>query len=918
MTLPDLSASRLAHDVLRSGGSPLDPIFSPRSVAVIGATERPHSVGRTILTNLLNHQFGGTVYPINPNRPSVLGIKTWPSIQAVSDRVDLAMIVTPAHTVPGLVAECVEAGVGGAVIITAGFRETGAEGLEREHHIRDQARRGRMRIVGPNCLGVMNPWSGLNATFADTMARPGNMGFLSQSGALCTAVLDWSFQAGVGFSAFVSVGSMLDVGWGELITHLGDDPHTSSILLYMESIGDARSFLSAAREVALAKPIIVLKAGRNPASSQAAASHTGSLTGGDDVLDAAFRRCGVLRVNRISELFSMAEVLAKQPRPRGPRLAILTNAGGPGVVATDALIAGGGELSPLADETMAVLDRLLPRPWSHHNPIDILGDADPERYDETLNVEARAPDTDGLLVILTPQAMTNPTQTAERLKNYAKIPGKPVLGCWMGGAGIAAGEAILRQAGIPMFAYPDEAAEAFNAMWRYTHNLQGLYETPTLAVDAEDVPGREHVTEMVATARAAGRLILTEAESKQILALYGLPTLPTRVAVTEQEAVEVARQSGFPVVLKLHSATITHKSDVGGVRLNLLDADAVSRAYHAIEESVRERAGEGHFQGVTVQPMIPADGYELIVGSSIDSQFGPVLLFGAGGQLVEVFCDRSVALPPLNTTLARRLMERTRIFKAFRGIRGREPVDLPALEQFLVRFGQLVVEQRGIKEIDINPLVAAPGRIIALDARVILHAPEIIEDRLPGLAIRPYPTRYVSLLTLENGLSITLRPIRPEDEPLMVRFHAGLSDESVHSRYFHAMKLGHRVAHERLTRICFIDYDREMALVAVRTDQATGEHAIQAVGRLSKLHGRPEAEFALIVSDRYQGAGLGTELLRRLIQIGRDEGLLRITASILPENRAMQRLCEKLGFRLRHDDREGVVEAWIELGGDPP
>ena len=917
MTAPDPSAPRLAHDVLRTGESPLDLIFAPKAVAVIGATERPGSVGRTILSNLLSHPFGGTVFPVNPHRESVLGIKTFPSIKAVPGRVDLAVVVTPAATVPGLIAECVEAGVGGAIIITAGFRETGAEGMELERQIREQARRGRMRIVGPNCLGVMNPWAGLNATFADAMARPGNIGFLSQSGALCTAVLDWSFQTGVGFSAFVSVGSMLDVGWGDLITHLGDDPNTSSILLYMESIGDARSFLSAAREVALAKPIIVLKSGRNPASSQAAASHTGSLTGGDDVLDAAFRRCGVLRVDRISELFSMAEVLSKQSRPRGPRLAIVTNAGGPGVVATDALIAGGGQLAPLPAQTVAALDGVLPPAWSHHNPIDILGDADPERYGETLKLVIQAPDADGLLVILTPQAMTDPIQTAERVKTYAKIEGKPVLACWMGGAGVAAGEAILRQAGIPMFAYPDAAADAFNGMWRSTHDLQGLYETPALSLDAEDdFPGRERVTDMIATARTEGRLLLTEAESKQVLALYGLPTLPTLIAASEEDAVQAARQTGYPVVLKLHSATITHKTDVGGVLLNLPDADAVVRGYRSIEASVRVRAGEGHFQGVTVQPMVRTDGYELIVGSGVDTQFGPTLLFGTGGQLVEVFRDRALGLPPLTTTLARRMIERTRIFTALKGVRGREPVDLVALDQFLVRFSQLVVEQRGIREIDINPLIAAPGRLVALDARVILHGPEVGDDDLPRLAIRPYPTQYISPWTLKNGTSVTLRPIRPEDEPLLVRFHSGLSEESIHSRYFHAMKLGHRVAHERLTRICFIDYDREMALVADHRDPATGAHEILAVGRLSKLHGRPEAEFALIVSDRYQHSGLGTELLRRLIQVGRDERLQRITASILPENRAMQRLCEKLGFRLHHNYQELVVQAEIDLGDD--
>ncbi len=908
-----IPASHLADDVPRIGEAPLGAIFAPGSVAVIGATEKAGSVGRTILQNLITSPFGGTVYPVNPKRASVLGIKAYPSIAAVPDRVDLAVLVTPAPAVPDLMAECVEAGVRGAIIISAGFKETGAEGTELERRVLEQARRGRMRVLGPNCLGVMNPVTGLNATFAGAMARPGNIGFLSQSGALCTAVLDWSFRANVGFSAFVSVGSMLDVGWGDLIDHLGDDPRTTSIIIYMESIGDARSFLSAAREVALTKPIIVLKAGRTEAAAQAAASHTGSLTGSDEVLEAAFRRSGVLRVDRIAELFSMAEVLALQPRPRGPRLTIVTNAGGPGVLATDALIGGGGELAPLAAETLGALDRFLPAHWSHGNPIDVLGDAGPDRYAKALEAAARDPNTDGLLVVLTPQAMTDPTQTAERLKGYARTEGKPVLASWMGGADVSAGEAILQKAGIPTFPFPDTAARAFNSMWRSSFSLRGLYETPTGRLGAEpDGTDRDRAGALIRAVRTSGRALLTEAESKQLLALYGIPTVPTHVARDEEQAVALGDEIGYPVVLKLHSETITHKTDVGGVRLDLGDADAVRRAYRAIEESVRERVGAGHFLGVTVQPMVELDGYELIIGSGIDPQFGPVLLFGTGGQLVEVFKDRALGLPPLNTTLARRMMERPRIFEALKGVRGRAPVDLAALEGLMVRFSGLVVEQRGIKEIDINPLLASPRGLIALDARVVVHGADVAEDRLPGLAIRPYPTRYAIPWTMKDGTAITIRPIRPEDEPLMVRLHEALSESSVHLRYFHAMKLSSRVAHDRLTRICFIDYDREMALVAERRAPDGGDPEILAVGRLCKRRGG-EAEFALLVRDEAQGVGLGTELLRRLIAIGRDERLRRITADILPENRNMQRVCAKLGFVLRRLPADGVVRAEIDL-----
>ena len=910
-------------DVLHFERDSLRAIFSPESVAVIGATEKEGRVGRTVLWNLISNPFGGTVYPVNKQHHHVLGIKAYPSVGSVPEPVDLAIIVTPAPTVPGIVGECVAAGVKGAIIISAGFKEAGAAGVELERQIAEQAR-GKMRLIGPNCLGVMRPRTHLNATFASAMARPGTVGFISQSGALLTAVLDWSFRENVGFSACVSVGSMLDVDWGDLINYLGDDPHTHSIMIYMESIGDARSFISAAREVALTKPIIVIKAGRTAAAAKAAASHTGALAGSDEVLNAVFRRCGVLRVNSISDLFYMAEVLAKQPRPSGPRLTIVTNAGGPGVLATDTLIAMGGELAELSAESIEALDQVLPPHWSHANPIDILGDADPERYAQALAIAAKDPNSDGLLVALTPQAMTDPTETARRLSAFAVTRGKPVLASWMGGKDVVAGEAILNQANIPTFGYPDTAARIFTLMWRYAYNLRGLYETPTLvAPAAEAAPDRARVQQLIHDARASGRSLLSEFESKQVLAAYGIPTVPTRIADSEDEAVQCAIAIGYPVVLKLHSHTITHKTDVGGVRLNLVDAEAVRGAYRAIRSAanaVRAAPADGgeHFLGVTVQPMVKMEGYELIVGSSIDAQFGPVLLFGAGGQLVEVFRDRALALPPLNTTLARRMMEQTTIHKALLGVRGRAPVDLDALARLLVQFSQLVVEQPWIKEIDINPLLAVPppakspsdaggsgaGGIIALDARIVLHAPDIGEEQLPRLAIRPYPAKYASAWTSKGGMAVTIRPIRPEDEPLMVKFHATLSEESVYMRYFHYIQYNQRVAHERLTRLCFIDYDREMALVVEREDPKTGERTILAIGRLSKLHQTAEAEFAILVSDAYQGHGFGGELLRRLVQIGRDEKLKRIIATILADNVAMQHVSRKIGFKLKREESE--------------
>jgi acetyltransferase len=903
------------HTILRRRGQPLDVFFTPETVAVIGATNTPGCVGRTVLLNLISHPFGGTVFPINPKHHSVLGIEAYPTIADVPAPVDLAVVVTPAPTVPGIIGECADAGVRGAIVISAGFKETGAAGAELERQMLSEARRGNMRLIGPNCLGVMRPLGGVNATFASAPARPGKVGFISQSGALCTAVLDWSLRENVGFSAFVSIGSMLDVGWGDLIDYLGDDPQTQSIVIYMESIGDARSFLSAAREVALTKPIIVLKTGRTAAAAQAAASHTGALVGSDAVLDAAFRRCGVLRVDSIAELFDMAEVLAKQPRPTGPRLAILTNAGGPGVLATDALVRDGGRLADLAPTTIEALGKLLPAHWSQHNPVDILGDANPERYAKALDIVARDPNNDGLLVVLTPQAMTCPVEAANRVSEIAQHTGKPLLASWMGGAEVAEGEAILNRANIPTYAYPDTAARAFQYMWRYSENLHSLYETPVHPPeDAVGAPDRALAARVIQAVRHAGRTLLTETESKQLLSAYGIPTVETRTAVSEADAIRCADAFGYPVVLKLWSTTITHKTDIDGVRLGLRTATEVRRAYRAIKAAVEQRVGAKHFLGVTVQPMISSNGYELILGSSLDAQFGPVLLFGSGGQLVEVLEDRALALPPLTTTLARHMIERTHIFRALAGIRGRKPVDLAGLEEVLVRFSQLVAEQRALTEIDINPLLACADRLIALDARVVLHGADVAESTLPRLAIRPYPTQYVAAWTLNDGTPITIRPIRPEDEPLMVAFHQTLSEESVYLRYFAPLGLSQRVAHERLIRICFTDYDREIGLVAEQHDRADGGHEIIAVGRLMKVHGSDAAEFALLVSDRFQRRGLGTELLRRLLDVGCEEKLGRIVAEILPENTRMLRICQRLGFQLKHT-LDGPVKAELALSG---
>jgi len=887
----------------------LDGIFHPQSVAVIGATDREGSVGHSTLRNLVHSPFQGRIYPVHPRLREIFGRRVYARIGDIPESVDLVVIVTPAMTVPGIVGECISAGAKGAVIISAGFREQGAEGKALERQIADQLGRDHLRVVGPNCLGVMNPAIGLNATFAQAMALPGNVAFLSQSGALLTAILDWSLREQVGFSAFVSTGSMLDVGWGDLIDYFGDDPTTESILIYMESVDDARSFLSAARAVAMSKPIIVIKAGRSDAASKAASSHTGALTGSDEVFDAVLRRCGVLRVDSISDVFYMAEVLSKQPRPRGPKLVIVTNAGGPAVLATDALIAEGGEVATLSETSHRALDDLLPPFWSHGNPIDVLGDADPERYARAIEIAIKDPGSDGLLAILAPQGMTDPAGVAERLAPHAKTHGKPLLASWMGGEYIEAGEAILNSSGIPTFSYPDTAARAFVNMWRYTYHLRGLYETPVIADDPSVAGERVQKAEgILASVLAEGRTLLTEVESKQVLALYDIPTVMTKVSSSAEEAVQAASEIGLPVVLKLHSRKVTHKTEVGGVKLDLRTPDAVRRAYSEIESSVTSRAGADSFEGVTVQPMVRQEGYELIVGSSVDPQFGPVILFGSGGQLVEVYRDHALALPPLNTTLAQRMMEQTKVYGALKGVRGRKPVHGEVLEGVLVRFSYIPVELPRIKEIDINPLLASAEGATALDARIVLFDAALPDSALPRPAIRPYPTQYVSPWSMRDGQEVLIRPVRPEDEPLMRDFHRLLSEQTVYLRYFHMEGLSARVAHERLIRKCFIDYDREMALVAEGVDPETHQLQLLAVGRLARQRDPQEGEVAVLVADRFQNLGLGTELLRRLIELARGEGYARMVAHILPENVNMRKLAERLRFKFQpHDDPTEVL-----------
>lgn len=892
---------------------PLDALFLPKSIAIIGAKDDKGSVGRTIMQNIIA---GGTlkdnIYPINPKRSEVMGLKSYPTILDVPKPVDLAVFVTPAATVPALVKQCTEAKVKSGIIISAGFKELGESGLKLEEEILSYAKQGNMRIIGPNCLGVMNPIYGLNATFAKGMALKGNIAFISQSGAMCTSVLDWSFAENIGFSAFVSVGSMADVDWGTLIDYLGDDPHTHSLLLYMETVGDARSFLTAAREVALEKPIIVIKAGRSQEAAQAAASHTGSLSGSDEVFDAALERVGVLRVHSIGDLFNMASVLSRQPRPKGPYLSIITNAGGPAVLATDSVVINHAKMTQLDETSIQELDTFLPAAWSHGNPIDILGDAQAGRYTKAIKVIMEDSKTDGLLVILSPQDVTDSTGTAESIKEFGKNSKKPILASWMGEQTVREGIKILSEASIPNFSYPDDAARIFSAMWRYSQNIQSLYETAlleyphSLEYGKGVVEGRIKKTKkLIEGVLTENRTLLTEYESKQILHHYHIPVVLTRVAKTVEECLELAERIGFPIVLKLYSHTITHKTDVGGVKLNLVSPDDVIKAFNEIYNSIIKAYGEDSFEGVTVQPMVKMAGYELILGSTTDPQFGPVLLFGLGGQLVEIFKDRALALPPLTRNLAQRMMKKTKIFEALLGVRGRKAVNLEELEDVLVHFSQMIAENPRIKECDINPLLVSDEGMVALDARIILHDKNIPDDKLPKLAIRPYPTEYMKEIFLKNATSIHLRPIRPEDESLLIEFHKELSENTVRQRYFEFVSLDDRVAHDRLIRICFSDYDREWVIVAEVKNHEKKQ--IAGIGRLFRIIGTNKAEFKLTIIDSFHNLGLGTEILKHLIHIAEKENIDPIEGFILSENIGMIKITTKLGFKVISKPHSTIV-----------
>jgi acetyltransferase len=872
---------------------PLDKIFKPQTVAAIGGSDKPGTVGYALMKNLLESGFKGKVYPVNPGHSTIHGIKSYSSVKKIPEQVDLAVIAAPAKFVLNIVEECGEAGVGGLIIISAGFKEAGKEGKEMYTKIAKTARKFNMRIIGPNCLGVISPLEGLNATFASRMALPGNIAFVSQSGALCTAILDWSVSQSVGFSHFVSIGEMVDVGFHDLIDYFGADPNTACILIYMETLDEPRKFMSAARAFSRNKPIIVLKAGQSAEGAKATLSHTGSLAGNDNAFTAAFRRTGVIRVDTVSQLFHVAHALATQPQPKGNRLAIVTNAGGPAVLATDFLIKSGGRLARLSDETMKALNEILPAAWSHGMPVDVLGDTSPENYGEALRLVLEDENVDGALVITATQAVISPTRIAEEVVKVSKNNSKTLLACWMGEADVAEGREVLEAGNIPNYRYPESPVLAFMRMYNYARNLELYHETPPASPE-KFTPEKEKAAAIIRTALDAGRKSLSEPEGKELLVCYNIPVALNFVATTATEAAEFAEKTGFPVVMKIASPDIGHKTDVGGVVLNIRSKEQAREAFDKITASVRQHRPDARIDGILVEKMISKK-FELLVGAKKDPIFGPVIAFGLGGTAVEVFQDINLGLPPLNMALARRIIERTKIFQLLQGYRGQPGVDLDELQFLLVKFAYLVMDFPEIKEIDINPFVMDEQGGVVLDSHIVL-------EKLPArkgaftydhLVISPYPEQYQREITMKNGQKALLRPIRPEDEPLEAEMFEKLSRESIYFRFFGYVP---KLSHKFLVHFTHIDYDRELAIVAEVEED--GKKMMAGVVRLVNDYGNQCAEFAIIIADPWHRQGLGSTMMDFMLDIARERGLDTVKAQALASNEVMLRMFQHRNFKV--------------------
>ncbi len=884
----------------------LEKIFNPTSLAVVGASERAGSIGNSLMINIMEGGYKGRIFPVNPKHKTICGLETAASILDIGSSVDLAVIATPIVKVPHLIRECVQAKIAGVIVLSAGGKEIGEKGREIEGEIRKEAARGEVRIIGPNCIGIVSSESGLNASFASLMPLSGKLAFVSQSGAICAAILDLSIKEGIGFSHFVSIGSMLDVDFGDLINYLGNDPRVKSIVLYMESLTNVRKFMSAARAISRVKPIVLLKSGRSRAGAAAASSHTGALAGEDVIYDAAFKRAGIQRVDTISELFDCAELMAKQPLPAGPGLGIITNGGGPGVMAADALSAHHMQPVSLSPETLQKLNHILPPFWSRSNPVDILGDASPERWKGAMDVCLSAREIFALVIIFVPQALSSGTAVAKAVSDLIRSrPCPPIFAVWMGGESVEEGRNILNREGIPTYDTPERAVAAFVHMYAYKRNLELLQEIPPRTPHAINFE-REKAREIVEKALKGDGALLTEVESKALFKAYGISVNPTEFAESEGQAILLARDLGYPVAMKIHSRDIPHKSDAGGVQLNLRSERDVQNAWRKILSNAQAYDPKAEILGVSIQPMATQYDYEVILGSKRDPLFGPVILFGMGGIMTEILKDQAIALPPLNRLLARRLMESTKVYRMLKGYRNRPPARLDLLEETLIRLAQLVSDFPEIVELDINPMILSADGVCAIDGRVLIKPSKVLSPH--HLVISPYPNQYEITSVTPDGMKLFVRPIKPEDAPLLLELFNSLSEESIYYRFFSPLK---NLSHKMLVVFTQIDYDQDMALVAM--DASESEEKILGVSRLMRKPGGMEAEFAVVVSDAWQGKGIGASLMKHLLLIAEKQSLEAVWGTILPQNRQMVKLAQKLGFEICSDPGEETYEVRIDL-----
>jgi len=882
----------------------LDSLFEPRSVAVIGASDREDSAGNRVLRNLKDGGYRHGIYPVNPKHEELLGEHCYSRVADTPRPVDLAIVSTPASAVPGVVKECGDHGVKAVVILTAGIDRDGSQ----ERRILDYARHYRMHVVGPNCLGIMRPGFGLNATFSRNQAHRGGLALVSQSGALVTAILDWAQSRNIGFSLTASLGNAADVDFGDLLDYLATDPDTRAILLYVEGVRNSRRFMSGLRAAARVKPVIVVKAGRRSDGSKAAVSHSGALVGGDQVFDAALARAGAIRVMTVEQLFSAAQMLSGGYRLRGNRLAIITDGGGPAVIASDRANEVGIRIARLSPGTVSRLNEVLPRHWSRSNPVDLLEDASPDRYREAMAACLADDKVDAVLAMLVPQAMTDPVRIAEEVISAAADGKKPVLACWMGESQVSEARERFTQAGIPHFETPEASVEAFAYLERYQAHHRLLMEVPgPLDYRPErEVSGARLIIE---NALSEGRQLLTNLESKAVLRAFEIPVAHSVEARTSSEALVVAESIGYPLAMKISSPTLTHKSDFGGVRLDIGDAQQVRNAFDEIMSAARSAHPEATVTGVTLEPMQQRPhGRELMVGVSRDPVFGPVINFGAGGTMVDLIDDLAVALPPLNGVLAEQLVQRPRIARLLGRFREMPPADMDAIRSVLLQVSEMVCMLPHIEELDINPLIADESGVVAVDARITVSHPAVGPERYGHLAVHPYPTHLVQHAQLPNGTNLVIRPIRPEDAERERAFVDALSPEA---KYFRFMENLRHLSPAMLARFTQIDYDREMALIAVRLDDGEEQEQV-GVARYNIDPDGERCEFAIAVADSLRKQGLGTRLMGALMESARARGLHEMHGDVLAQNSTMLKLMRHLGFTILTDEEDPSVKRVVK------